>query len=221
VLLVGVPPTEIVECEPGDSSAPLEAIGPTFVELLGAGGELDTTVFTIAALLGGAAGSPRGGCAGPEDDGDPGPARPPAAVEEGGSDPAPTAAGGAEAEGPPLTAGAPASDPAPAPGGEQFGAGAPTAPAVPLLFADPAGSEHEPPEFSPDELTVGPLPDGAVPVADGVVVVEAGGVAGGADGVAGGWAVGGEAGAVPASEPVPAEQSVGPAEVPPAVVGAA
>jgi hypothetical protein len=95
--------------------------------------------------------------------------------------------------------------------------GAPTALAVPLPFADPAGSEHDPPEFSPDEVTVGALPVGAVPVADGVVVVEDGGFAGGASGVAGGWVVGGEAGAVPASEPVLAEQSVDPAELPPAL----
>jgi hypothetical protein len=126
-------------------------------------------------------------------------------VEGGGSDP-PTAAGGADGEVPSLTAGVPAS----APCGEQVG-GAPTALAVPLPFADPAGSEHEPPEFSPAELTVGPLPVGAVPVADGVVVAEDGGVAGG------GWAVGGEAGAVPASEPVLAEQSVEPAELPSAL----
>jgi hypothetical protein len=136
----------------------------------------------------------------------------PEAVEGGGFDPAPTAAGGAEGELLPLTAGVPPS----APGGEQVG-GAPTALAVPLPFADPAGSEHEPPEFSPDEVTVGPLPVGAVPVADGVVVVEDGGFAGGASGLAGGWVVGGEAGAVPASAPVLAEQSVEPAELPPAL----
>jgi pyruvate dehydrogenase E2 component (dihydrolipoamide acetyltransferase) len=172
------------------------------VELLGAGGGSDTLVFTTTELLGGAAGTPGGGCAGPEDDGGPGPAIPPVGAAEGGSDPEASPADDAGGELPPPTTGVPASAPPTAgPGGGQLGG----APAVPLPFADPAGSEHELPEFSPDELTVGPLPEGAVLVSDGVVVAEAGGVAGG------------EAGAVPASEPAPAEQSAEPAAVPPPV----
>jgi hypothetical protein len=191
------------------------------VELLGAGGESDTIEFTTTELLGGAAGTPGGGCAGPEDDGGPGSATPPVPVEEGGSDPG-AAAGGAGEEVLPLTAGVPASAPAAAPGGGQLKADAPTAPAVPPLSADPTGAEHELPELSPDELTAGPPPEGAVLVGDGVVVAEDGG---GGEGGAGEGERGegergeGEGGAVPASEPVPAEQSLDPAAVAEAVGG--
>jgi hypothetical protein len=144
-------------------------------------------------------------------------------VEEDGFDPEAAPAGAAGAGVPPLTAGVPASAPAAAVPGGQLGAGATTAPAGPLLCADPTDAEHELPEFSPDELTVGPLPEGAVLVADGVVV--AGGAGGDADGAgedargAGEDAGGGVDGvdAVTTSEAVPAGQSVDPARAPPAV----
>jgi hypothetical protein len=172
------------------------------VEPLGAREESETIVFTTTELLGGAAGPPGGGCTGPEDDGGAGPATPSVGVEEGGSDPEASPAGDDGGEVPPLTTGVPASvPPTAAPGGGQLGDAA----AVPLPFTDPAGPEHELPEFSPDEPAFGPLPEGAALVGDGVVVAVGGGVAGG------------EAGAVPTSESVSLEQSVAPAAVPPAV----
>jgi hypothetical protein len=180
------------------------------VELLGAGGESDTIEFTTTELLAGAAGTPGWGCAGPEDGGGPGSATPPVAVGEGGPDPE-AAAGGAGGEALPLTAGVPASDPAAAPGGGQLEA------AVPPPSPEPSGAAHESSELSPGELIVEPPPEGASLPPEGAsllgdeVVAEADEV-----GEVGAGEVEVGAGEVPASEPVPAEQSLDPGTAPPA-----
>jgi hypothetical protein len=182
------------------------------VELFGAGGGSDTIVVTTTELIVEAPVTPGGSCAGAEEDGCPGPTTPPVALEEGESDPETTLAGGPGEEVPPLMAGVPEvpplmggvpeSPPAPVvPGDEQLGLAAPTAPEAPALAADPRGPEHDAPEV-PDEVTVGPLPEGAVLVGDGVVAGEDGGV------------VAGDDAAVLAPDAVPAEQAVDPVAAP-------
>jgi hypothetical protein len=228
VLVVGDPPTETVDWPLGGTAAPPGPIRPTFVELLEAAGDSGTIVFTAAELLGGAPVITGGSCAGPEDDGCPGPPTLPLTVEEVTSDPEATPAGCAGgAEAPPLTGGVPESVPgADAPRGEQLGAVAPAASAAPLLSADPTGAEHGLPDPSSDELTAGPGAEGAMLVPGEVVVDEdAGAVVAGAGGdaaggavVAGGRVVAGEVdgGLVAAAGAVFPEHSVDPATAPPA-----
>ena len=163
---------------------------------------MDAIVFTTPELTVEGPVTPGGSCAGAEEDGCPGPTTPPVAVEEGESDPETTLAGGPGEEVPPLVAGVPESAPAPVvPGDEQLGLAAPTAPEAPGLAADPRGPEHDAPEV-PDEVTVGPLPEGAVLVGDGVVAGEDGGV------------VAGDDAAVLAPDAVPVEQAVDPVAAP-------
>jgi hypothetical protein len=106
--------------------------------------------------------------------------------------------------------------PAVGPGDEQSVA-APPAPEAPALAAGPAGAEHDAPEVSPDEVTVGPLPEGAVLLVDGVVAGDDDGVvAGDDDGVVAGDDDGVVAG-VPAPDAAPAEQAVDPVKASPVV----